>query len=396
MKENTSKIDHSMRVVGEIVTDGMLILEGELQGSFIGRKLIVGKSGYLVGTVKGEAVECAGHLEGNVVTKSLTLKKGGCQIGTAVTDKLEVEAGAVLDCALQSGTVDSAALLFAKRVEKEVKGLELSRYVDAFKENNRPCCFDVPGSSRLELYKHIGLLLKEGKPLIRVVGERGSGKTVLAQKLIAASFENHLLLQLEQKVGSVTTLLKEVAARLGLAGYAKGTDKKVIIAEIRQELEKRSEAGERVVLLIDDAQEMFQATMEGVIQLLSGACGEQEISRKKSLQLILLGTGEMKSKMVATILAYFEDETNCRLSLKPLTMRDTADYLRLGLQRASSRDESAAMVLMPAETIKEIHVCSKGSVAVVNRIMDNALEQAHHSNDKRLTPALVQRVVCTL
>lgn len=98
-----------MRVVGEIVTDGMLILEGELQGSFVGRKLIVGQSGRLVGTVKGEAVECAGHLEGEVVTKSLVLKKGGCQIGTVVTNELEVEPGALLDCALQSGTTDSAA-----------------------------------------------------------------------------------------------------------------------------------------------------------------------------------------------------------------------------------------------------------------------------------------------
>lgn len=93
-----------MRVVGEIVSDGTLILDGELRGSFVGRELIVGKSGHLVGTVQGETVECAGYLEGSVVTTSFTLQKGGCQVGTVVTVELEVEPGAVLDCALQSST----------------------------------------------------------------------------------------------------------------------------------------------------------------------------------------------------------------------------------------------------------------------------------------------------
>ena len=119
MKENISKIDRSMRVVGEIVSDGSLILEGELQGSFVGSKLIVGQSGRFVGTVKGEVVECAGHLEGSVVTKSLRLKKGGCQIGTVVTDELEVEAGAVLDCVLHTGTADPVAVLSERKVDKD-------------------------------------------------------------------------------------------------------------------------------------------------------------------------------------------------------------------------------------------------------------------------------------
>ncbi|MFT5697168.1 MAG: type II secretory pathway predicted ATPase ExeA/cytoskeletal protein CcmA (bactofilin family) [Desulforhopalus sp.] len=396
MKENTSKIDKSMKVVGDIVSDGDLILDGELQGSFIGRNLVVNESGRIIGEVKGENIDCAGHLEGRVVTKSLKLKKGGCQVGTVMTVELEVELGAVMDCALQSGAVQQIFSPPDERVPKEVKKVNLSQYLDAFKETRRPCCFDVPWSERLELYTHLGDLLQKNKPLIKVVGDSGSGKTVLVRKLLADSFEKYVILELEEKVGSVTTLLKEVAIKLGIAGHNKHTGQGQLLLEIRRELVARNGIGERVVLLIDEGQEMFQATMEGVIRLLCGACVEEEINGEEYLQIILFGTSAMKANMVATILDYFADETNCQLSLDPLNMKDTADYLRLGLQLASNGDEQTAMSLLPNESIKEIHARSKGSIATVNFMMDKALELARDRGENSLSPELVRKVLCQL
>lgn len=386
MTDNSSKIDSSMRVVGDIVTSGDLVLEGELQGSFVGHALTITPSGRIVGEVKGSAVECAGHLEGRVETKSLKLVKGGCQVGIVITGELEVESGALIDCVMQSSSTDKALGQPVKAPDKKVKKVDLTKYLNAFKEGERPCCFEVPWSERSELYDHIVDLLKKKKQLIKVVGESGSGKTALADKLLVDSIDKCDLLHLQEKVGSVTTLLKEVAVRLGLSDCEKYTGQAQLLSEIRLELTKRNENGERVVLVIDDAQEMFQATMEGVIRLLSGAYGEEEVDPRECLHIILLGTNEMKSNMVATILEYFEDETNCQLTLDPLNMKDTADYLRLGLQIASSGDETTAMSLLPNETIKEIHFNSKGSIGLINTMMDNVLKKYHETSKNGLFP----------
>ena len=385
MKDKTSKISRSMRVDGEIVSDGNLILEGELRGSFVGQNLIIGSSGSIVGEVKGTAVECAGHLEGRVETKSLKLTKGGCQVGTVVTEELEVEPGAILDCALQSGTIESTAVQPGKKLVEEVKKIDFKRYLSAFKKGQRPCCFEVPWSERWELYNHVVDLLKKKKQLIQIVGKSDSGKTVMMDKLLADSIENYELFYLHEKVGSVTALLDQVAASLGIINHEEGTGQTQLLTQIRMELARRSEVGERIVLLIDDAEEMFQASMEGVIRLLSGACGEEEVDSDECLHIVLFGTSKMKSNMVATIHEYFEDETNCQLTLDPLNMKDTADYLRLGLQVASCGDEATAMSLLPNETIKEIHVRSKGSIATINSLMDNALEKAHEMGENSLS-----------
>jgi type II secretory pathway predicted ATPase ExeA/cytoskeletal protein CcmA (bactofilin family) len=377
MQENCSKIARSMKVKGNIVTGGDLVLEGELHGSFVGQGLTVSTSGRLVGEVEGAAIECAGHLEGHVETKSLKLVKGGCQVGVVVTGQLEVESGAIIDCVLHNSTTENTLAQRDKAPEKKIKRVDLNTYVNAFKEDERPCCFEVPWSKRWELYDHILDLLKKKKQLIKVVGDSGSGKTALVDKMLKDSIDKYELLHLREKVGSVTTLIKEVAALLGLFDCAKHTGQAQLLAEIRLELVRRNKTGERVALLVDDAQDMFQATMEGVIRLLSGAYGEEDVDPDECLSIILFGTGEMKSNMVATIIEYFEDETNCQLTLDPLTMKETADYLRLGLQVASSGDETTAMSLLPNETIKEIHVHSKGSIAAINTMMDDALQKAH-------------------
>ena len=377
-----------MKVTGNIVTDGDLVLEGELQGSFVGQDLTITPSGRLVGEVEGAAVECAGHLEGRVKTKSLKLLKGGCQVGIVVTGELEVESGATIDCVMHGGAADSVLVQPIKTVEPEQKAkkIGLRKYLHAFKEGVRPCCYEVPWSERWELYDHIVDLLKKKKQLIKVVGESGSGKTTLVDKLLMDSIDECTLLHLQEKVGSVTTLLKEVGVLLGLPDCEKYTGRAQLLSEIRVELAKRAENGERVVLLIDDAQEMFQATMEGVIRLLSGAYGGEDVAPGECLCIILFGTSEMKSNMVATILDYFEDETNCQLTLDPLNMKDTADYLRLGLQVASKGDEATAMSLLPNETIKEIHVRSEGSMALINTIMDKVLQKAHKRGGNHLLP----------
>jgi len=392
MKDNTSNFDQFMVVKGDVETDGHLIVEGELRGSFRGRNLEVGQSGRVTGEVRGEDIVCSGHIEGNVTTSSLTLQKGGCQVGTVVTAQLEVESGAVIDCVLNSTSAREVVAKPLTTPAVKEKPIDLTRYLGAFTEGERPCCIEVPWSERLELYNHVIDLFGKKKPLIKIVAGDGSGKSVFAKKLQADTLDHFAIIELTEKVGSVTTLLKEVAQSLGLKVSGELTGQSELLEQIRHELSQRNSLGEKVVLLIDDAEIMFQATMEGVIRLLSGAYGEEDVGADKYLQIVLFGKPEVKSNMVATILEYFEDETNCQLTLDSLSMKDAADYLRLGLQLAAKGDDETAMSLLPNETIKEIHVQSNGSIARINFLMDGALRRAHAQGDNYISPGLIKKL----
>lgn len=375
VNKKESLIGESMSIVGDVTCKGEVVLEGRLEGSFAGKNLIIKKTGKLYGHGKGESIECSGHMEGHILTMSLRLLKTGHHIGTVETRDLVVEPGAILDCALQSGSLKWRENGHEEEKERIEPPTDIGDLLNAFSEECRPCCMDVPWSERLELYSHLLELLERGKPLVKITGKPGSGKSALVEKLRDSLPDNFSILQIDDQVGSVTDLLQEIAVKIGLDDVAGGMPQQELMAKITAELSNRVTKGERIVVVIDDAQEMYPATLEGVTRLLTDGYGEGE----EMARVILLGTPEMESKLVQTITEYFEDETNCQLTLEPLNIKDTADYLRFSLQLASGGDGVAYMSIFPYETIQGIHQRSEGNLAAINRLAGAALHNAHSS-----------------
>lgn len=372
--ENESIITRFMAISGSVECHGRVILEGTLEGSFSGQILDIRETGKISGDIKATTIDCSGHMEGSVVTTSLALRRSGRHVGTVETQKLSVEPGAILDCALQSGAMMGFAPA-ASRLESVAKPVvDLGLFLTAFQEGVRPCCMEVPWSERLELHNQLLQLLEKNKPLIKVTGEPGSGKSLLAEKLrrtLPATYEVILVID---KGGSVAAVLQEVADKLAIIEIAELSQGE-LLARIKAALEARRRGGQRVVLLVDDVEKMYPATMEGIIRTLTNAYGEGDGT--EVLQLILFGTKEMEAKMVVTTIEYFEDETNCQLYLEPLNIKDTADYLRFCLQLASAGGSSYSTALFPYDTIRKIHALSYGNIAAINRLADKALRGAY-------------------
>ena len=372
--ENESIITQFMVITGTVECHGRVVLEGMLEGSFSGQCLDIRRSGKICGDIKATAINCSGHIEGRVVTDSLALRRGGRHVGTVETGKLVVEPGAILDCALQSGAMKSSTPLASVTESASKPEVDLGLLLSAFQEGVRPCCMDVPWSERLEIYSQLLELLEKGKPLIKVTGEAGSGKSLLVDKLRSTLPDFYKVLVVTDQGSSVAAVLHEVAANLAIDGIEDASQGE-LLTRIKTVLDDKRRDGQRMVLLVDDAEKMYPAAMEGIIRTLTNAYGEGE--GLEMLQLILFGTQEMEAKMVATTIEYFEDETNCQLYLEPLNIKDTADYLRFCLQLVSAGRGSYSTALFPYETIRKIHAMSHGNIAAVNRLADKALHRAY-------------------
>lgn len=376
--ENESFITRFMVISGTVESHGRVVLEGTLEGSFSGEILDIRETGKILGDIKATSIDCSGHMEGNAVTESLALRRGGRHVGTVETSRLAVEPGAILDCALQSGALKDVAVVPAASVaERSTKNdVDLGLLLTAFQEGVRPCCMDVPWSERLELYNQLVELLEKGKPLIKVTGEAGSGKSQLVEKIYNTLPASYFVLQVTDLESSVAAVLHEVATGLDLEQIEEESQGE-LLARVRTALGEKRQLGQRVLLLIDDVEMMYPAAMEGVIRTLTNAYGEDDGDGQDTLQLIVFGTKEMELKMVATTIEYFEDETNCQLYLEPLNIKDTADYLRFCLQLVSAGRGSYSTALLPYETIRQIHSMSHGNIAVINHLADKALRRAH-------------------
>lgn len=378
--EHESRIAQSMVVKGVVECQGRLVLAGVLEGRVSGGVLEIAETGRLSGDVRNREVECAGYLQGDIVTESFVMRRTGCHVGTAETCRLTVDPGAVLDCVLQSGMA-VAEDRPAGSVQKEVgPGFDLSHVLSAFQETARPCCMDIPWSSRLELFNQLLTLLQKGKPLVKVIGERGSGKSVLAERLRRNPPEGLTALALTGPLESLAELLQQVASGLGLA--AAGLDQTELLARMQAALGEMRSRGERVVLLLDEAETLDAAVIEGAVRFLTPAFGEEA----GGLQLILFGTKKMEEAMTPALREYFEDETNCQLRLVPLSVKDTADYLRFCLQLAATGNGSASLAFLPYETIRTLHVLSRGNIADINRLADQALQKAHAAGAQAIYP----------
>lgn len=380
-QENESRIAQSMVVKGVIECQGRLMLAGVLEGRVFGGILKIAETGRLSGDVHNREVECAGHLQGDIVTETFILRRTGCHVGTAETCRLTVDPGAVLDCVLQSGMAMPENL--AARPDRMGLGprCELSHVLPAFQEESRPCCLDIPWSARRELYSQLLALVQQGKPLVKVTGEQGSGKSVLVEKLCRNAPEGCEFLKIGGQADSLAALLLAVAAELGVSG-TENLGQTELLAEVKAVLDDKRCRGQRVVLFMDEAEAMNPAVMAAAVSLLTNAFDGGE----EMLQLVLFGTDNLAASMPPAILEYLADETNCQLRLAPLSLKDTADYLRFCLQLAAAGNGSASLAFLPDETIRTLHVLSRGNIASINRLADQALQRASAAGAQAIYP----------
>jgi len=238
------------------------------------------------------------------------------------------------------------------------------------------------GKSHEEALAHLTYATSQGDGFVEIIGEIGTGKTTLCRvfledlnKDIEAAFI------FNSKLDSVQ-LIKAIHTELSIDCEA--TDPANLTNSLNQFLLKKKAIGKSVILLIDEAQNLGQETLEQ-LRLLSNL----ETTRSKLLQIILVGQPELGEILDSYKMRQLKQRINLTCHILPLTLKETRDYIEHRVNVASRKPQ--ALFTHPAKN--DIYKYSRGIPRLINIACDRSLLAAYSLNQKKVTPSIVKLAI---
>ena len=204
------------------------------------------------------------------------------------------------------------------------------------------------------------------KGFILLTGEVGTGKTTLLNKLlewlnqerVATAFVFNPRL-------SVSQFFDFMMADFGIPCETRL--KSQVLLKLNQWLLERYQAGERAVLIVDEAQNLSPQMLEE-IRLLTNL----ETSTEKLLQIVLAGQPELEQKLNQPQLRQLRQRITLRAKTRPLTLEETRGYIVERLRIAGNEDGE----IFSPEAIQTIHHYARGIQRVTNLLSEHSLISA--------------------
>jgi len=212
--------------------------------------------------------------------------------------------------------------------------------------------------------------VESGKPLLKLTGSEGVGKTLLylllAQRLPPQTYD---LVCLDHPVGSFEDLLRIICHALGKETNSEVAGQQSYLLEFREQLKLRQARQVRVVLVIDEAEKVFLATLERLMRLI---CDTEE---GNVLQILLVGRPELDKNLEQLAIYCSTIDVNAGYVLEPLTFPETEMYLQYRLKMAGAQGDKA-LATFSKDASQAIYQQSGGNISLINMIAENALVMA--------------------
>jgi MSHA biogenesis protein MshM len=216
------------------------------------------------------------------------------------------------------------------------------------------------------------LALGSGEGFIKITGEVGTGKTLLCRKLLNELGEGYATAYVPNPVMSPHELLQTLADELGVDGTpGRGS----FLKRVFQRIAELAQAGQRVVLLLDEAQAMPVESLE-MLRLLSNF----ETETDKLLQIVLFGQPELDELLARPQLRQLLQRIAFAYHLQPLNRQETRRYLADRLRLAGWPAERE-LFSRPAGLA--LHWASRGVPRIINILAHKALLAAYGKGQPR-------------
>ena len=240
-------------------------------------------------------------------------------------------------------------------------------------------------SSYQEALNTLLIAARSGEGFIKVVGEVGTGKTLLCRKFLnTLEGEDFVTAYIPNPYLEPMSLLLAVADELGVT-YPENVSQHQLLKALTQFLVDTHAGGKRVVLCLDEAQAMPTESLEA-LRLFSNL----ETESNKLLQVVLFGQPELDIKLNDPAIRQLQQRIgfSCRLGM--LNLHDVEYYLAHRLGIAGYRGPR----LFSRDAVKLLHRASRGVPRLINILAHKALmagfgEGARYITDKYVKAAIV-------
>ena len=214
---------------------------------------------------------------------------------------------------------------------------------------------------------------------VQLTGEVGTGKTTLCRCLLEQIPEGtHIALLLNPLV-TPRELLAAISEELGIDISDSIDSTRLLVDGLNRYLLDAHALGERVVVVIDEAQNLSPEALEQV-RLLTNL----ETSKEKLLQIVLLGQPELRDLLQRRNLRQLAQRITARFHLSPLGPKDTHLYIRHRMQIAGAQRNPFRRGAMNA-----LYQRSQGIPRLINIIADRSLLAAFAKERMDVTAAMV-------
>ncbi len=104
-------VSENTKITGDIMSDGIIHVDGAVEGDISCDELIIGVKGSVVGAVTANSLQLYGALKGKAVTDNLFVAKSAKLLGDAIHNTIAIEPGAYIDghCIRQGGPIPAEA-----------------------------------------------------------------------------------------------------------------------------------------------------------------------------------------------------------------------------------------------------------------------------------------------
>ena len=237
--------------------------------------------------------------------------------------------------------------------------------------------------ARAKAYMESTIWFADG--FVVITGEIGAGKTTLIESFLREIPQDVVVAQINQTQVSAMDFLQSLLAQFGFSPFK--MKKSELLVTLNNFLIEQYAAGRRVLLIVDEAQNLSQRVLEE-IRLLSGV----ETTKEKVLRIILAGQPELNAKLDAPELVQLNQRVRLRFHLTALSPEETAEYIRhrLGVAGAGERE------IFAPDTFAEIHRYTGGVPRLINTLCDTAMMAAFTDDRDRVLPADIAGAVAEL
>jgi type II secretory pathway predicted ATPase ExeA len=241
--------------------------------------------------------------------------------------------------------------------------------------------FYFPSESHREALASLQYGIEYRKGFILVLGEAGTGKTLLIQHLIATSDQQSRIIYFPQSDIPFHEMLKQMLLHLNLplGMETKGSMMHSLYDHLIQGLKR----DEKVILIIDEA-ENIKLDMIEEVRLLANL----ETGKSKLLQIVLVGRPELKKKLSSDIVRQIKQRIVISCWIRPMSQEESARFIDHRLKLAGSGSSK----VFTDEALSLVCHCAKGSPLALNTLCSNALSVGCELAEKRVSASTIRKV----